>query len=79
MRAFVPATQLPAYEHTGLGQPMDTLREYNLLNELCRPGCRREGFALSDAFCLDLSYALDGSTGGFGSWPRKRLVQAAPT
>ena len=38
MRALVRDRQLAAYEHTGFWQPMDTLREYNLLNELWSSG-----------------------------------------
>jgi glucose-1-phosphate cytidylyltransferase len=34
MRALVRDRQLVAFEHTGFWQPMDTLREFNLLNEL---------------------------------------------
>ncbi len=38
MRALVRDRQLAAYEHTGFWQPMDTLREFNLLNELWSSG-----------------------------------------
>jgi glucose-1-phosphate cytidylyltransferase len=38
MRALVRDRQLVAYEHTGFWQPMDTLREFNLLNNLWSSG-----------------------------------------
>ncbi|HVV49915.1 MAG TPA: glucose-1-phosphate cytidylyltransferase [Polyangia bacterium] len=38
MQALVRDGQLAAFEHTGFWQPMDTLREYNLLNELWSSG-----------------------------------------
>jgi glucose-1-phosphate cytidylyltransferase len=38
MRALVRDRQLAAYEHTGFWQPMDTLREFNLLNDLWSSG-----------------------------------------
>jgi glucose-1-phosphate cytidylyltransferase len=38
MRALVRDRQLVAYEHTGFWQPMDTLREFNLLNDLWASG-----------------------------------------
>jgi glucose-1-phosphate cytidylyltransferase len=38
MRALVRNKQLAAYEHTGFWQPMDTLREFNLLNDLWSSG-----------------------------------------
>jgi glucose-1-phosphate cytidylyltransferase len=38
MRALVRERQLVAFEHTGFWQPMDTLREFNLLNELWSSG-----------------------------------------
>jgi glucose-1-phosphate cytidylyltransferase len=38
MRELVRARQLVAYEHTGFWQPMDTLREYNMLNDLWSNG-----------------------------------------
>ena len=34
MRALVADRQLVAYEHNGFWQPMDTLREFNMLNDL---------------------------------------------
>ena len=34
MRALVRDKQLAAFEHTGFWQPMDTLREYTMLNDL---------------------------------------------
>jgi glucose-1-phosphate cytidylyltransferase len=34
MRRLVHDGQLAAFEHTGFWQPMDTLREFNLLNEM---------------------------------------------
>ncbi len=38
MRALVRDRQLVAYEHAGFWQPMDTLREFNLLNDLWSSG-----------------------------------------
>ena len=38
MRKLARDGQLAAYEHTGFWQPMDTLREYNLLNDLWSSG-----------------------------------------
>jgi glucose-1-phosphate cytidylyltransferase len=38
MRALVRNKQLAAFEHTGFWQPMDTLREFNLLNDLWSSG-----------------------------------------
>jgi glucose-1-phosphate cytidylyltransferase len=38
MQALVRDRQLAAYEHPGFWQPMDTLREFNLLNELWSSG-----------------------------------------
>jgi glucose-1-phosphate cytidylyltransferase len=38
MRKLVRERQLVAYEHTGFWQPMDTLREFNMLNELWASG-----------------------------------------
>jgi glucose-1-phosphate cytidylyltransferase len=38
MRALVRDRQLVAYEHTGFWQPMDTLREFNMLNDLWSSG-----------------------------------------
>ncbi len=38
MRALVRDGQLAAYEHAGYWQPMDTLREFNLLNDLWSNG-----------------------------------------
>jgi glucose-1-phosphate cytidylyltransferase len=38
MRHLVRERQLVAFEHTGFWQPMDTLREFNLLNELWSSG-----------------------------------------
>jgi glucose-1-phosphate cytidylyltransferase len=38
MRRLVRDGQLAAFEHRGFWQPMDTLREYNLLNELWSSG-----------------------------------------
>jgi glucose-1-phosphate cytidylyltransferase len=38
MQALARAGELAAYEHTGYWQPMDTLREFNLLNELWSSG-----------------------------------------
>ena len=38
MRALVRDKQLAAFEHEGFWQPMDTLREYNLLNDLWASG-----------------------------------------
>jgi glucose-1-phosphate cytidylyltransferase len=38
MQALVRDHQLAAYEHAGFWQPMDTLREFNLLNELWSSG-----------------------------------------
>ncbi len=38
MRRLAREGQLGAYEHGGFWQPMDTLREYNLLNELWSSG-----------------------------------------
>jgi glucose-1-phosphate cytidylyltransferase len=38
MRALVRDGQLAAYEHTGYWQPMDTLREFNMLNDLWSSG-----------------------------------------
>jgi glucose-1-phosphate cytidylyltransferase len=38
MHALVRDGQLAAYEHTGFWQPMDTLREFNLLNDLWSSG-----------------------------------------
>jgi glucose-1-phosphate cytidylyltransferase len=38
MRRLARDRQLAAFEHTGFWQPMDTLREYNLLNELWNSG-----------------------------------------
>ncbi|HVE85078.1 MAG TPA: glucose-1-phosphate cytidylyltransferase [Myxococcales bacterium] len=38
MRSLAADGQLKAYCHTGFWQPMDTLREYNLLNELWSGG-----------------------------------------
>jgi glucose-1-phosphate cytidylyltransferase len=34
LRGLARAGQLVAYPHTGFWQPMDTLREYQLLNDL---------------------------------------------
>ena len=38
MRALVRDKQLAAFEHEGFWQPMDTLREFNLLNDLWASG-----------------------------------------
>jgi glucose-1-phosphate cytidylyltransferase len=38
MRRLVEDRQLAAFEHTGFWQPMDTLREYNMLNEMWSSG-----------------------------------------
>jgi glucose-1-phosphate cytidylyltransferase len=38
MRRLAREGQLAAYEHTGFWQPMDTLREYTLLNDLWASG-----------------------------------------
>ena len=38
MQALVRDGQLAAFEHTGFWQPMDTLREFNLLNDLWASG-----------------------------------------
>ena len=38
MRRLVQDRQLVAYEHTGFWQPMDTLREFNMLNDLWSSG-----------------------------------------
>jgi glucose-1-phosphate cytidylyltransferase len=38
MRALVRDRQLVAYEHEGFWQPMDTLREFNMLNDLWSSG-----------------------------------------
>jgi glucose-1-phosphate cytidylyltransferase len=38
MQALARDGQLAAYEHGGFWQPMDTLREFNLLNELWSSG-----------------------------------------
>lgn len=38
LRALARAGQLVAYKHSGFWQPMDTLREYQLLNELWAAG-----------------------------------------
>ncbi len=38
MQRLSAAGQLAAYRHTGFWQPMDTLREYNLLNEMWASG-----------------------------------------
>jgi glucose-1-phosphate cytidylyltransferase len=38
MQALVRDRQLAAYEHAGFWQPMDTLREFNLLNDLWSSG-----------------------------------------
>lgn len=38
MRRLVQDRQLAAYEHTGFWQPMDTLREFNVLNDLWSSG-----------------------------------------
>lgn len=38
MRRLAREGQLAAYEHSGFWQPMDTLREYNLLNDLWAAG-----------------------------------------
>ena len=38
LRALARAGELVAYPHTGFWQPMDTLREYLLLNELWATG-----------------------------------------
>jgi glucose-1-phosphate cytidylyltransferase len=38
MRRLAREGQLAAYEHAGFWQPMDTLREYNLLNDLWSAG-----------------------------------------
>jgi glucose-1-phosphate cytidylyltransferase len=38
MRTLAREGQLAAFEHTGYWQPMDTLREYNLLNDLWSSG-----------------------------------------
>ena len=35
---LVKDRQLAAYEHTGFWQPMDTLREFNILNDLWSSG-----------------------------------------
>jgi glucose-1-phosphate cytidylyltransferase len=38
MRRLAKDGQLAAFEHTGFWQPMDTLREYNMLNEMWASG-----------------------------------------
>ena len=38
MQRLASDGQLAAYVHSGFWQPMDTLREYNLLNELWTSG-----------------------------------------
>ena len=38
LRRLAPEGQPVAYEHQGYGQPMDTLREHTLLNDLWSSG-----------------------------------------
>ena len=38
MNALVEADQLRMYRHTGFWEPMDTLREYQALNDLWQKG-----------------------------------------
>ena len=65
--------QLMAYEHAGFWQPMDTLREKNLLENLWASGAALESMVVTPAspdpsFWRDRQVLVTGHTGFKGAW-----------
>ncbi len=74
--------QLMAYQHDGFWQPMDTLRDKSLLEELWAVAARRRGrCGLTDgrtAFWRGKRVFVTGHTGFKGSWLSLWLQRWAP-
>ena len=73
LEALAGDGQLVAYRHDGFWQPMDTYREFTMLNELWASG-QAPWKVWSRMTWADRSVLVTGATGFVGSWLTRRLV-----